>query len=78
MDYAFGGTRITDKAVNMKNYHFYYTYPDGTCKDFSTNGRSISVASGKTIVFWLSLTKAASGLGKSVADFNISLGYERL
>ncbi len=60
----------TDTTINFKDYHFFYRYPGGTGKDWTTEGQDVYIESGKTLVLWQSDEAVASGKGNTVAEFN--------
>ncbi|HEX3039810.1 MAG TPA: lamin tail domain-containing protein, partial [Caproiciproducens sp.] len=66
----------SNTAIDFKDYHFYYRYPNGTGQNWTTGGKNVVIDSGKTLVLWQSDLKASSGLGNSVADFNKYYGVD--
>ncbi len=59
----------TDITLNFKDYHFFYRYPSGSGKDWTTGGKDVYIDSGKPLVLWQSNGNATAG-GNSVAEFN--------
>jgi hypothetical protein len=60
----------SDVTINFKDFHFFYRYPTGGGKDWTTGGQDVFIESGKTLVLWQSDKTVATGKGNTVAEFN--------